>query len=270
MAQCMAGSYWWHASFHASFQQQLSAHMLSRSATQKYSNSSIPSLLSHSVWEDFILPRFGTEAVISEKCSATTSSPSIVCFRDDDLPFPEHLVGRSPSDLNVRTSLEIRYSPWAVHMMNGFGKKEGNKLKESTGGPPGGGNGADDGGGDGGGGGGDDDGEEHIFLLPVLTLAFAAFHLGYCIAIWIKDENLDFEFFRTGLILFGLLAVAAIRLNARTGIDAYILGLGASVGVMVWTGERCLVKREGSPAGIVALFAASMAVMFTAALYHNI
>lgn len=35
------------------------------------------------------------------------------------------------------------------------------------------------------------------------------------------------------------------------------------------TGERCLVKREGSPAGIVALFAASMAVMFTAALYHT-
>jgi hypothetical protein len=106
-------------------------------------------------------------------------------------------------------------------------------------------------------------------LLPVLTLAFAAFHLGYCIAIWVKDDNLDFEFFRTGLGLFGLLAVAAMRLNARTGIDAYILGLGASVGVMVWTGERCLVKREGSPAGIVALFAASMALMFTAALYHT-
>lgn len=83
-----------------------------------------------------------------------------------------------------------------------------------AGGPPGNGKGGDDGGGDGGGGGGDDDGEDHIFLLPVLTLAFAAFHLGYCIAIWVKDESLDFDFFRTGLGLFALLAVAALRLNA--------------------------------------------------------
>jgi hypothetical protein len=37
----------------------------------------------------------------------------------------------------------------------------------------------------------------------------------------------------------------------------------------LWPGERCLVKREGNSAGIVALFAASMAVMFTAALYHT-
>jgi hypothetical protein len=35
------------------------------------------------------------------------------------------------------------------------------------------------------------------------------------------------------------------------------------------SGERSLVKREGSPAGVVALFAASMAVMFTAAIYHT-
>lgn len=103
-----------------------------------------------------------------------------------------------------------------------------------------------------------------------MTIAFAAFHLGYCIAVWIKDEALDLEFFRTGVGLFCLLAVAALRLNNQTGVDAYILGLGASVGVMLWTGERCLVKKEGIPAGIVTLFAAAMAVMFTVALYDNI
>jgi hypothetical protein len=67
-----------------------------------------------------------------------------------------------------------------------------------------------EGGDDGGGGRGDNDGEDCIFLLPVLILAVAAFHLGYCITIWVKDDNLDSEFFQTGLGLFGQLAVAAI------------------------------------------------------------
>jgi hypothetical protein len=39
--------------------------------------------------------------------------------------------------------------------------------------------------------------------------------------------------------------------------------------LLMSSGERSLVKREGSPAGVVALFAASMAVMFTAAIYHT-
>lgn len=155
-----------------------------------------------------------------------------------------------------------------MSMMNGFGKSD---PKEFTGGPTGGGAGGnDDDWGDGGGGGGDEGGDEQIFYLPLLTIAFAAFHLGYCIAVWLKDETLDSEFFRTGVGLFCLLAVAAIRLNNRTGIDAYILGWGASVGVMLWTGERCIMKKEGSPAGIVTLFAAAMAVMFTGALYDII
>jgi hypothetical protein len=82
------------------------------------------------------------------------------------------------------------------------------------GGPPNNGKGGDGGDGNGGGGGGDDDGEDHIFLLPILTLAFAAFHVGYCIAVWVKDDSLDFEFFRTALALFGLLTISALRLNA--------------------------------------------------------
>lgn len=231
------------------------------------SSVSVSPFLVRTTWEDLSVPRLPSELTISDNCRVSSTYPAIVCFRDDDAP--ELPVGRDLSDLSARTSFEVRYSPWAMQMLNGYGKKDKNDFKESTGGPPGNGKGGDDGGGDGGGDGSDDDGEEHIFLLPILTLAFAAFHLGYCIAIWVKDESLDFEFFRTGLGLFGLLALAAVRLNARTGIDAYILGLGASVGVMVWTGERCLVKREGHPAGIVALFAASMAVMFTAALYHT-
>jgi hypothetical protein len=79
-----------------------------------------------------------------------------------------------------------------------------------AGGPPRNGKGGDNGGGNR----GDNDGEDCIFLLPVLILAVAAFHLGYCIAIWVKDDNLDFKFFQTGLGLFGLLAVAAMHLNA--------------------------------------------------------
>lgn len=212
-----------------------------------------------------LMPRLHPE----DTSRMATTYPAVVCYRDDDAPLPEYLVEKNWSDMSARTSLEIRYSPWAVEMMNGYGKKNEKEIKETTGGPPNNGKGGDGGDGNGGGGGGDDDGEDHIFLLPILTLAFAAFHVGYCIAVWVKDDSLDFEFFRTALALFGLLTISALRLNARTGIDAYILGLGASVGVMVWTGERCLVKREGSPAGVVALFAACMAVMFTAALYHT-
>ncbi|XP_024396846.1 uncharacterized protein [Physcomitrium patens] len=239
---------------------------LSRSKAKVFSSSAISPFLPRTAWEDMLVPRLSTEWTTDTLTMATTYP--VVCFRDDDAPLPEYLVERNWSDMNVRTNLEIRYSPWAVEMMNGFGNKNEAKTKESTGGPPGNGNGGDDGG-NGGGGGGDDDGDYHVFLLPMLTLAFAAFHLGYCIAVWVKDDNLDFEFLRTGLGLFGLLAVSAFRLNTRTGIDAYILGLGASLGVMVWTGERCLVKKEGNPAGVVALFAASMAVMLTAALYHT-
>nr|PNR36018.1 hypothetical protein PHYPA_021868 [Physcomitrium patens] len=161
--------------------------------------------------------------------------PLVVCFREDDAPFPEYLVERNWSDMSVRTNLEIQYSPWAIQMMNGFAEEA--KQKESTGGPPGNGKGGDDGDGHGGGGGGDDDADDHIFLLPMLTLAFAAFHLGYCIAIWVKDDGLNLEFIRTGLGLFFLLAVSALRLNVETGKDAHVLGIVSSLGVMVWTGK---------------------------------
>eukprot|EP00246_Nothoceros_aenigmaticus_P012206 TRINITY_DN3666_c0_g1_i1.p1 TRINITY_DN3666_c0_g1~~TRINITY_DN3666_c0_g1_i1.p1 ORF type:complete len:267 (-),score=50.19 TRINITY_DN3666_c0_g1_i1:107-907(-) len=266
MAQCV-GQYW----LQASLRQHLMPHF-SGSKMNTLSGMPLPSFLSRATcWEAMMLARFHPEIAGGDGSRVIFGYPSVICFRDDDSPFPDHLLDKDYSDLSVRASLEIRYSPWAVEFMSGAAKMGSGKMKESTGGPSGGGkNGDGDGGGDGGGGGGDDDGEDHIFLLPVLTLAFAAFHLGYCIAIWVKDDQLDFNFFKTGLGLFGLLTIAALRLNARTGIDAYILGLGASVGVMVWTGERCLVKREGNPAGIVALFAASMSVMFTAALYHNI
>lgn len=36
------------------------------------------------------------------------------------------------------------------------------------------------------------------------------------------------------------------------------------------SGERCLVKKEGSPAGIVSFFAAAMAAMFSTALHQTI
>lgn len=194
----------------------------------------------------------------------------ITCFCDDDPPFPEHLLDKDGRHLSLRTKLEIRYSPWAMSMMNGFGKIDGKTAKEFTGSPTGGGRGGDDDAGEGGGGGGDEGGDEQVYFLPLLTIAFAAFQLGYCIAVWMKDETLDFDFLRAGVGLFCLLAVAAIRLNNQTGVDGYIVGLGASIGVMLWTGEHCLVKKEGSAAGVVTLIAATMALMFTAALYKFI
>eukprot|EP00249_Psilotum_nudum_P011161 c23000_g1_i2 orf=416-1213(-) len=265
MAQYMGSLYWWQAGLH----QHIASHHALLSM-QTLSSLALRSFLSRTAWEDLVLLR-------SHPDSATATVPclSITCFRDDELPLPEHLLDRDMGNLSLRTKLEIRYSPWALSMMNVLGRGDGSRLKEFTGGPAGGGRGDGDGGGEGGGGGGDNDGEERVFLLPLLTIAFAAFHLGYCIAVWMKDESLHFDFVRTGLGLFCLLVVAAIRLNnllplSRTGVDAYLLGLGASVGVMIWTGERCLVKKDDNPAGVVALFAAAMSVIFTAALYDDL
>eukprot|EP00250_Pteridium_aquilinum_P013929 c21665_g1_i1 orf=530-1342(+) len=259
---------WWHASVvHKHPHQHVTSYTASH-AFQTCTSITWRSFLSPAGWEYLIVPKSTPEHSIPDLSLPSASvTPSISCFCDDDPWLTEHFFNKDGSTLTLRTKLEIMYSPWAMSMMNGYQAPARKSVKEFTGGPSGGGRGGDnDGGGDGGGGGGDEGREEQIWVLPLLTIAFAAFHLGYCIAVWMKDESFDFEFFRTGIGLFCLLAVAAIRLNNRTGIDAYLLGLGASVGVMLWTGERCLVKKEGIPAGIVSFFAAAMAAMFSTAL----
>ncbi|KAJ7566509.1 hypothetical protein O6H91_02G134600 [Diphasiastrum complanatum] len=197
MAQCMGSLYWLQANLRRHYTSELT-HF-----TRHKAPFPLSAFFSRTIFD---------ESLLSPPTETTSLdySKMVVCFREDDLPFPEHLVQKDMGDLGMRTSLEVQYSPWAISMMNGFGKTGGKKTKESTGGPPGGNNGGDDGGGDGG-----DDGEgHHIFLLPLLTLAFAALHLGYCITIWFRDDHLDSESFKTGLGLFCLLAVAAIRLKS--------------------------------------------------------
>ncbi|KAH7423187.1 hypothetical protein KP509_12G042800 [Ceratopteris richardii] len=196
------------------------------------------------------------------------SIPSISCFRDDDPFLTEHFFNRDRYARTIGKKLEITYSPWAMSMMNGYRIPFRIPIKESTGGPTGGGRGNGDGDGDGGGGGDDEGEEEQLWLLPSLTIAFAVLHLGYCLAIW-KDEDSDLDFIWTGMGLFCLLILSAVRLNNQTGIDAYFLGLGASIGVMLWTGERCLLRKECSTAGLVSFFGAAMATLFSLSL-HNI
>lgn len=257
---------WWHASPHHQFWHQHLASYNALHTMQTLSSITARSFLFPTALEDVIfLPSLEKAPFLA------SSSASITCFCDDDPLIPEHLFDKDGGTYAFRTKLEITYSPWAMSMMDGFGRADRRTAKEFTGGPTGGGNGGDDDdGGEGGGGGGDEGGNLRPDILPLLTVAFAAFHLGYCIAVWIKDETFEIGFFRTGVGLFLLLAISAIRMNNQTGLDAYILGLGASLGVMLWTGERCLSKKEGSPAGIVSLLAASMAVIFSAALYENI
>ncbi|KAI5063996.1 hypothetical protein GOP47_0020666 [Adiantum capillus-veneris] len=211
---------WWHASSHHQFLHQ---HLSSYNAfhtMRALSSIAARSFLFPTALEDVLL------VPNSEKGSLPVAScPSISCFCDDDPLLPEHLFDKDGGTLTFRTKLEIRYSPWAVSMMDGFGKADKRTAKQFT---------------------------------------------GYCIAVWLKDETLDSGFLRTGICLFLLLAVAAVRMNNQSGLDAYIIGLGASIGVMLWTGERCLSKKEGSPSGIVSLLAASMAVIFSAALFENL
>ena len=80
-----------------------------------------------------LVPRPPSELTNIESPKLSAAYPAVVCFRDDDATFPEYLVERDLSDMSVRTNLEIRYSPWAVEMMNGFGKKDDRPVKESTG-----------------------------------------------------------------------------------------------------------------------------------------
>ncbi|GBG81762.1 hypothetical protein CBR_g33940 [Chara braunii] len=224
---------------------------------------------------------FSSSSTSSSSSSSSVGMRTIRCFRDDDSPFPDRMSEKDLQRLGrgLGPGRDLQFSSWTVQMMDQAGRAGGGSrkrdLKEDTGGPSGGSKGGDgDGGGDGGGGGGGggdgDEADDHIYLLPVVTLAFAALHFGYCVAIWIKDDGFDFDFFRTGLGLLGLLVVTACKLNRRTGVDAYILGLGSSVGVMVWTGERCCVKRELTPSGIVAVFAALMSAIFSVGLYHSV
>ncbi|CAI5490551.1 unnamed protein product [Closterium sp. Naga37s-1] len=54
----------------------------------------------------------------------------------------------------------------------------------------------------------------------------------------LKEKVLPPDFLRTAAGLSSLLIASALRLNStRYGFDSYVLGLGASVGVSVWSGE---------------------------------
>ena len=127
MAQ-FAGALWWQASL----QKQLSCQAL-RSKMHGLSSVTVSPYLSRTTWEDMLVPRPPSELTNIESPKLSAAYPAVVCFRDDDATFPEYLVERDLSDMSVRTNLEIRYSPWAVEMMNGFGKKDDRPVKESTG-----------------------------------------------------------------------------------------------------------------------------------------
>lgn len=200
-----------------------------------------------------------------------SSGGEVQCFRDDDVIFPEQPLEKTNTLVEsvFRTKMQVAYSPWALQMMDSFSVPETVPSKENVGGgnggkgPRNGDGGGDDGNGD------EGEGEEgEDFLLPGLTLAFAALQIGYCVTTWLKEDGLDPDFTRTALSLLGLLTVSLIRMSCQGGVDAYIIGLSASVGVMIWAAERSVSQRKATPGGIMALFGAAMSFIFTAALYE--
>ncbi|CAI5458065.1 unnamed protein product [Closterium sp. Yama58-4] len=207
------------------------------------------------------------------------------CFRTDegdpDILVPHHPHGTTSNPAS--SFLDTRYGPWANAMMEQRTMKTlQERIKEQAGGGGGdsGGRGGDDDDGKGGDGGGDggDDGDEgnrriysQIDALPFLSLAFAALHACYCIVIGLKEKVLPPDFLRTAAGLSSLLIASALRLNStRYGFDSYVLGLGASVGVSVWSAERCFLRKEASPSGVAALCSAIMAALYTCALYRTV
>eukprot|EP00897_Mesotaenium_endlicherianum_P006725 jgi/Mesen1/6080/ME000031S05349 len=184
------------------------------------------------------------------------------------MPGLGHTMDQNLRDLSVRTRLELAYSPWAVSMMESGTKT---KMKLDQGGPTGGGrsgggDGDGDGGGGGGGGGGEDGGSHEIFLLPYLTLAYAAVNMAYCIVTLVEDEAFDLDFFKVGTSLTCLLVLCAFRLSRSTGELGYLLGLGSSLAIMLWTADRCYSKRDVKSSGVVSVLSAGMSFIFMAAL----
>jgi hypothetical protein len=141
-------------------------------------------------------------------------------FLEDDQPYPATVTQRDMAELSLRARLETRYSSQlGAGAIGTFGHhnllQRRKDVKESFGGsPPGGGKNNGRGRGDGGGGGGGGgEGQTAIYLLPVLTLVFAAVFLGYAVAVGLKEEGMNMDFLRTSAGLFGLLALAAFRVN---------------------------------------------------------
>eukprot|EP00271_Cylindrocystis_brebissonii_P007212 TRINITY_DN2047_c0_g1_i1.p1 TRINITY_DN2047_c0_g1~~TRINITY_DN2047_c0_g1_i1.p1 ORF type:complete len:512 (+),score=78.95 TRINITY_DN2047_c0_g1_i1:209-1744(+) len=218
------------------------------------------------------VPSFPVTAAAYRKGNGVGLGHSVKCFRDDDFVFPEKAVDSGFQSERARSStVTIAYSPWALSMLgDSFQVPSRAVTKEGIGGGPGG-KGPRDGGGDGGGDGeGDEDGDEDIYVLPLLTLAFAVLHLGYCAAVWLKDNGFHINLSKTGLGLFGVLAVAVIRMNCQTSFDASIFGLGASVGIMTWAAERSYMKREVAPSGVLAMCSGAISCAFTMALYQRL
>lgn len=197
----------------------------------------------------------------------------VVSFRDDDVGFPDVPSEKASyfGDAAFRTKMQVAYSPWALQMVASFSVPETVPSKENLGGgndgkgPRNGDGGGNDGNGDEE---GEGEGEGEDLLLPGLTLAFAALHLGYFVTTWLKEEGVDPHFTRTALSLLGLLAISLVRMSCQGGVDAYIIGLSASVGVMIWAAERSVSQRKATPGGIMAAFGAAMSFIFTAALYE--
>ncbi|CAI7918552.1 unnamed protein product [Closterium sp. NIES-54] len=202
--------------------------------------------------------------------------PDILVPHHPDISIPSHGTSSNPAS----SFLDTRYGPWANAMMERQTMKSLQEriFKEQAGGggSDSGGRGGDDDDGKGGDGGGDggDDGDEgnrrsanQIDALPFLSLAFAALHACYCIVIGLKEKVLPPDFLRTAAGLSSLLIASALRLNStRYGFDSYVLGLGASVGVSVWSvfpsvslppcllaSERFLLRKEPSPSSVAAV-----------------
>eukprot|EP00271_Cylindrocystis_brebissonii_P019741 TRINITY_DN618_c0_g1_i1.p1 TRINITY_DN618_c0_g1~~TRINITY_DN618_c0_g1_i1.p1 ORF type:complete len:432 (+),score=46.69 TRINITY_DN618_c0_g1_i1:363-1658(+) len=184
------------------------------------------------------------------------------CFRDDDVVLPEQLIVRPfVEDLKSRSHLTIGYSPWAMTMMGrlpAFSRAPLQAVTEvSMGGGRDGGKGTIGGDGEGEWDDDDDDDEdfdELAYVLPFLTAALGAVQLGYCTAVWIREQR----FAKTGFALFGLIAIAAARLSWQAGLDAYILGLIASFCITIWAADRSQMRFEVTPVCLLALLSATV------------
>ncbi|CAI5994837.1 unnamed protein product [Closterium sp. NIES-65] len=268
-----------------------STSFLSNSSAEQQSDTSLLLLQSQSYHFRTFQPRQRVNIAL-RTTGAPHSFGTPTCFRTDegdpDILLPHHPHISTPShgtSSNPASSFfDTRYGPWANAMMERQTMKSLQEriFKEQAGGGGGdsGGRGGDDDDGKGGDGGGDggDDGDEgnrrsanQIDALPFLSLAFAALHACYCIVIGLKEKVLPPDFLRTAAGLSSLLIASALRLNStRYGFDSYVLGLGASVGVSVWSAERCFLRKEPSPSGVAALCSAIMAALYTCALYRTV
>ncbi|XP_024540710.1 uncharacterized protein LOC9656954 [Selaginella moellendorffii] len=181
--------------------------------------------------------------------------PSVLCFREDDTS-PEFF----PAVIRELPSAVLEFTPGG--RFRRF-QQPGEICSTSSNDWGSGNNNNDDGSnrrGWRGHGDNNNSGEKHSSLVAArVLLAFSAFHLGYCIAAWMRKDGdkLGIEFYGVGLGLVCFLATAAVFVSLGAVSSEKLVAIWTCLAAMIATAEKCFFRKHRRLSGFVLLFGIS-------------